>query len=340
MLQTVIFSAVGLAALGAFLVTLLFAQRLRLAQRERTRLKLADQLRPWAIALVEGEIQIENLPSLNREEVRVLAELLTRYAHNLTGTAREHIATYFESSGGVAQELKTLKNRSTWKRATAAYTLGNMASSTAIPGLLEALNDGKREVRSVAARSLGQLQAEHSVQALVEAISTTAVPRTIAGQALLKIGPAAIPELSRLIQHPDEGVRATAIELAGLLGDVANEDLLLERLRDDSAEVRAQAAETLGRIGAEHATVALKESLKDRIPSVRAAVAHSLGVVGDRSATSALAAQAREDQFDAAQAAARSIARIDPDFLLKASDDSLLSDHLKEARDLMKARVI
>jgi HEAT repeat protein len=128
------------------------------------------------------------------------------------------------------------------------------------------------------------------------------------------------------------------IELIGLVGDAADAPLVSEGLHDSSAEVRAKATRALGRLGAAEAAAELRATLDDRIPYVRATAAIALGMIGDRDAAAALLAQAREDQFDPAQAAARALARIDTRLLWESARRLGQGPHVAEAADLTAVR--
>lgn len=327
-------AAAGLAASGAVFVAILLLRRLHLARAERVRLDAEARVRPVALALVHGE-PVELRPLGNRD-AQVLASLVARLARSLAGEPRRHVGAFFEASGALARELRALRRRAAWRRATAAYALGDMASFEAVPALLEALDDREREVRAAAARSLGRLGAVEAVEPLVFALVEGKVPRAVAGQALLAIGPAALTALRPLVQHAEADVRASAIELVGLLGDASDEPLLAGRLRDTSAEVRAKTCRALGRLAAEEAASELAHALSDRIPFVRANAAAALAALGDRAVVPALLAQARDDPFfEAARAAAHAAARLDP-VAVRAASRQADAPLLHEAADLLE----
>jgi HEAT repeat protein len=167
---------------------------------------------------------------------------------------------------------------------------------------------------------------------LVEALARRRLPAMVAGQALLSIGAAALPDLERMVANEDDAVRAAAIELIGFIGNATQADLLIERLRDPSAEVRAKAARALGRLGAAEAATGLRNSLRDRIPFVRVAAARALGAIGDQASVPALIELADGEHFDVARASAMAVARIAPTALDEAARRSA-SPHLLEALD-------
>ena len=249
-------TAVVLSAGGAVFVAVLALRRIQLARHERRSSGAESRLRPVALALVEGEST--ELGPATEFDHEVLAKLLARYGRRLHGTARAHIADFFERRGLIDVELARLRSRRAWRRATAAFALGDMASERAIPHLVDALGDRERDVRSAAARSLGRLAAVPAVEPLVYALSARRIPWAVGAQALLAIGPAALPALRDLESRAEAGVRAAAVELVGLLGDASDGVALRERLRDSSADVRARAAVALGRLGAAQAAADLR----------------------------------------------------------------------------------
>lgn len=323
-------SAVALASVVAIFLAVLTARRVLLVRREAVRRAADDRLGPLALELLSGEV--EN-PGLSAAETDALGRVLARYSRELAGEGSRAIATFFEASGGVDRELAGLTHRRAWRRATAAFTLGDMASDRAVPALLGALDDTDRSVRAAAARSLGRLGASESVAPLLRALVVREVPYVTAAHALLAIGAVALPSLVGLTADPDAAVRAHAIELIGWLGDASEGPLLSKHLRDPSAEVRAKAAGALGRLGAAEATGQLCNVLdQDRIWYVRVAAAEALGVVGDVAAAESLLHAARSDSFETARAASAAVGVVDPGALAAAAD---AGSHLREAADLV-----
>lgn len=334
-LDAVVWAALTLTAAGSLCVYLLALRRLYLMRSERRRRAGEERLTNVAAALADGDRGQRD--SLSEPELELVAELLTRYSRQLTGEARSNIAAFFERHGLVAREIAHLHHRHPWRRARAAFLLGDMCSPQALAPLLGALEDSSRDVRSAAARSLGHLGSRAAVEPLVRALVERRVPRAVGGQALLNLGSEALDPLRPLVLDAEAGIRATAVELVGLLGDAADARLLTSRLRDSAAEVRAKAARALGRLGADEATIDLREALGDRIAFVRANAAVALSLVGDRASAPALLEVARNDEFDPAQAAARALSRLYPEFLWSAARDRTSGPHLAEAADLTAA---
>jgi HEAT repeat protein len=324
-----------LFASGVVFVLVLTVRRSYVGYEGRRRSRLVGELRPVAVAFVEADGE-EALPEYRGLEAEVFAELLGGYARLLHGEAHERIAAYFEATGDVDEQLRRLHSRRTWKRATAAFMLGDMSSGRAVPQLLEALDDRARPVRMAAARSLGRLEAVEAIEPLIAAGVAGRLPQDVTGLALFDLGPAAVPRLVELSESDEPAIRASALELMGLVGEAGDAAPVLRRLSDPSAAVRAASADALGRLGAGEARDALIRALEDRIPGVRAAAARALGQTGSRRAVDVLLPIARSDAFEPAQAAAEALALIDPARVVSAAADPDAGPHLREAADLVR----
>jgi HEAT repeat protein len=316
---------------GAMLfLLLLVGRRSWIAYEAKRRDTAVAALRPAAIELIEN---VAEPPSLRGRDAEVFAELLGGYSLVVRGAPRERIAAYFESTGAVEEQLALLGSRRAWRRATAAFTLGDMGSARAVPPLLGALDDKRRAVRSAAARSLGRIGSEDAIEPLITAGVERRIPRDVVSLALFDIGPPAVAKLLELTRHDRPLVRATAVELVGYLGDAHDAEPLPAMLRDTSADVRAAAAGALGRLGASPARDALVEALDDRVPTVRVAASRALGQIGGRRALDGLLRVARTDVHEPASAAAGAAARIDPALVVHAADQPGAGPYLREAAD-------
>ena len=118
---------VALAFVGAalLLLVLLASRRTVLARRDRRYAEGERRVRPLAIALVEG--QNGEQPALSSADQAVLADVLRRYSRKLTGDADARVAAYFRDKPAVRVALRDLRGRRMWRRAAAAYRLGDMA---------------------------------------------------------------------------------------------------------------------------------------------------------------------------------------------------------------------
>ena len=326
-------AAFALSACSIVMLAVLVTRRWELARRARHRHDVDERLKPVALELLHSGAEPPG--DLRREEKEALADLLGRYARKVRGPTHDHIVEYFTREGTVEAEQCELQSaRAAWRRASAAFRLGDIGSDAALPALIAALRDRDREVRIAAVRSLGRLRLPAAGAELVAAAADGRAPDALVRWALLQIGPPVVPELRSLLAGGEDRERAAALELIGLLGSPSDAAALEAALRDSSAMVRAQAARALGRLGGERQLPALLDALEDRIPAVRACAATSLGYLRDRRALEALAAHSSDDaSFEVAQESARALARID----VHSADEQAKrtgSVHLREAVDL------
>ena len=334
MLEALGIAALLLTGVSATFLVALVVRRIVLARDERRRTAMEQRLRPLALELV-ADNDIE-LPPLTKDELALLAEVIGRYSRRVSGDARDRIARYFTGTEAYLEERRALRDRRAWRRAAAAYRLGDMACRHAGPLLVDALEDRDADVRASAARSLGRLGYERAAGPLLLVLVRGRVARAIAFRAVLDLGAPALPELRWLARAADPAVRAGAVELIGWLGEASDVDLLVGAIDDSSPEVRARSAAALGRLAETEGAAALTRALNDRMYFVRLHAARALGQVGEQRAVHRLLQIARDDRFEAARAAADAVATIDPDALLAAAELPDAGPHLHEAADLLR----
>lgn len=336
-MKAVSIAAVVLTVMSLAFLVLLLVRRYLVDRSENRRLATEQRMRPLALELIAG--RSDALPELDTAESDVLASLMARYARNLTGEARKRITDFFEKSGLADQEMRMLRSRRSWRRACAAWALGDMRTSAAERELLRVLEkDSSREVRTCAARSLGKLHSVDAVRPLLVTLTDHSVPRIVGAEAIREIGPPAVPALRELCNGPNRDMRAAALELLGYVGDADCAPSLIDAMINSRDEVRLHAVRALGRLGAADGTKVLRRALSDTSESVRAAAAQALGRVRDRECVEALLAQATDDTFDASRAAAQALAAIDPRLVLNLATDGVPSIHLLEAADMIRIR--
>jgi hypothetical protein len=328
-IRDLVAAILALAFAGTIGIVVIATERVLIARREQE--SAERRLTPAALAVVFDDAAA--FPTLSREDAVIFAGLLGGLSARVRGASRKRIALYFERNGHVSQAIDALSARRSWRRAGAAYALGDMGSAAAVHPLIGALDDGARDVRAAAARSLGLLGEPVAVEPLVQALSSRRIPRGVVCQAVLALGAQAVPRLVPLLTDVDAEVRATATELIGLLGGAREAEQLVGRLGDTSAAVRGRAALALGRLGASEAYSGLDGTLGDRAPAVRAAAAEALGLIGNALAFRPLREVARNDVYEPARAAAYALARLAPDLLQQAAAEPGAGEFLREAAE-------
>lgn len=327
----------GLAFAAVAWTAVFLSARAYTTHRDRNHDKEINRMRPLALAVVEDE-EAPDVSGLTRGEVDALATLIARYGRQLRGDARERLSAFFLNAGLVDRERRELRARNAWRRATAAFALGDMAAMSAVPDLLVALDDRDRAVRMAAARSLGLIGASEAADPIVESVTAARIPWLVGGQALLDIGPTAAPALRAAADDVASPARARAIELLGFVGDAADARSVLDALASESPDIRERGARAIGRLGARDAVVSLRRLLDDPVPAVAAAAASSLAALGDRAAVPDLVRLARDGAFEAARAAAAAAVAIDPRAVDEAARLPGAGAFLGEAADLAALR--
>ena len=108
--------------------------------------------------------------------------------------------------------------------------------------------------------------------------------RTLAVDALGRIGPRAIDALAGAIRDPSTEVRLAAADALGRIPDNRATTPLIEALQDSDEEVRAVVARSLGRIGDSDGFIPLISALMDPDAGVRASAEKALGSFGEKAA--------------------------------------------------------
>jgi len=113
------------------------------------------------------------------------------------------------------------------------------------------------------------------------------------------------------LRDPDAGIRVSAVQALGRIGDATHADRVTAALGDDEATVRASAAFALGLLGAPDGVDALLDLVRDEDESVRGRVADALGLIGDPRAEGALLNLMEDDQTTVVASACYAVAGFD-----------------------------
>lgn len=169
-------------------------------------------------------------------------------------------------------------------RILAIRSLGVLRMHAALDTLLDKLGtEQSPAVRSQIAETLGAFPEDHVLDALVE-ILPDADPWLEAAilQALVIMGPAAIPALCALLQHAEVLRRCQAARCLGVIATPAViEPLVVALTRDHNQDVRKHAILALGRINDPRSIDVLRMHLHDDNPMIRTKAAIALGEMGD-----------------------------------------------------------
>lgn len=324
-------TSVALALLNVLIAGVVIGNRFLVRSRQRRYTSALQRLRPAVLEWMEGDGVV--LPRLEGIEQRALLDLLGKFGRSLRGDQRRRVAD-LALAGGYTHDLAVAAtSRRPWRRAAAAYRLGDIGSGDA-ELLVALLGDDDRRVRNAAARSLGRQGALEGVEPIVVALATGRVARAIGGQALLDIGSPAADGLAQLLDSRIREVRATAAELLGRLGGPEHARILAQQLNHPDAEVRVAVVRALGRLGGRAAARSVAELLDDPVAYVRAAAATATARLGGAAELDKLITMAIEDEFLPANAAAGAATELDPGRVVRAAA-ATGAPHLVEAADLV-----
>ncbi|HEX4147222.1 MAG TPA: HEAT repeat domain-containing protein [Pirellulales bacterium] len=171
-------------------------------------------------------------------------------------------------------------------RQTIIEALVHSGARHAVPSLLQKLEDGLLEVRLAAVTALGRLGDSRAVQPLLIKLDdehSNVVVGAIGALELLRDSRAVGPLISRL-GDARAAVRAAIVEALGALGDKGAVPPLVARLRDEDSSVRGAAAKSLATLADERAVVPLFTTLHDVDAGVSLAAIDALARLGDERA--------------------------------------------------------
>jgi len=155
-------------------------------------------------------------------------------------------------SAGAGQIAKLLADAEPETRRLAAQQIARLRGLEAAPLLLRALGDDDWRVRKEATLVAPSIDARGSLIEALRAALDDKVNiglRNAAVEAMIAIGPDALPAAIDALRSLDEDGRKLAVEVLAGLPDVRGTIALAEALRDTDPNVRVAAAEALGRGG-------------------------------------------------------------------------------------------
>ncbi|GEM_PF-1143315 len=294
---------------------LIFGRFIRRA-REARRTRLAAPARRLLLAVTAGDddpVLADSLVELDAENWRAVEPTAVGLLGKLRGEAHAALVEILVRRGVADRAVRDLRHRRPVRRAAAAEVLGHVGRRETAPAIAALLTDADSDVRAVAARALGRIGDPVSAVPLLRSLSgRRSVPPQPVAQALMRLGSAAQPALETALYQADELVRATAIEVLGLVGAISATGLVEYTLRaDPSVEVRVRAAGALGRLGTRSALAPLLSAVEPVRPAaLRAAATRALGDIGSVAATSALAVLLGDPQHAVAHNAAYALLRL------------------------------
>jgi HEAT repeat protein len=198
-------------------------------------------------------------------------------------------------SGGYSQQLAIL----------ALSRIGD----SAVEALAGTLTDQRPLARWAAARALGRMGSPRATKPLLSALADEEFSvRDAAAQGLVRIGPAAVSDLSEALKHQRDANRQMITETLGRIGGPEATLRLTELLADEDPQTRRAAIDSLGRIGAS-AISALINALSQSDWQTRAGAVDAIVRIGEP-AVERIAALLTEETGDLHAFASQALQRI------------------------------
>ena len=186
--------------------------------------------------------------------------------------------------------IAQLKDKTPKLRAKAAFTLGAKRIKSAVPALIDALNEKDVAVLQYVIHALGNIGDKSAVPALFNMPANKDRKirlSVIVAFAKLKAR-SAVPLFLKASQDKDKEIRTYAIIALCQINDKTAVPVLIKAMKHENAKIRGSVATALGEIGDKSAVPALVDALKDDVYIVRGIAAGVLGDMGDESVVPAL----------------------------------------------------
>jgi len=137
-----------------------------------------------------------------------------------------------------------------WGLRVLAQLPSALGSSRQAEWLVPFLNDPAREVRQCAALGLAIKPDESAIQPLVQALSDEdSMVSSLAVNALVKIGKAAVPDLIEVVKRASQSARIQALRALAEIKDHRAIPVMMKVMEEDSALLQHWAKEGLDRLG-------------------------------------------------------------------------------------------
>jgi HEAT repeat protein len=190
-------------------------------------------------------------------------------------------------------------------RVAVVGALASIQVNAAVPGLVTALQDASEEVREVATAELVQRQSDDVARWLGRALASRTL-RYTALEVLTRMGATAVEPLVDLLVA-GKGVRHA---IGAALNKMTGPDTFTAELSVMDAERRIRAVHALAAMGGATAVDALIRTLSDPEPEVRLRAAEFLGQLGDGAAGTELERAEYDPVPEVAAAARTALARV------------------------------
>lgn len=266
--------------------------------------------------------------------------------------ARRRAREALDEYGFVARQCAgLLLATDAFERTSAARSLGDIKSPSALPFLLEALYDSETIVRNQAVVSIGELKLPAAIGALLDiARKHPDVPSALLSRTLSACSVEGLDFFDTVLAEPSQlgaGAGSIVDEITHLeptsivedLPDTSDDERLtqaLAALSSNDAEVRSEALKALGQFRVRSAVNALADLARhDSEPNIRSLAITGLGVINHESVFPAVLIGMADETREVRAAAARSLNRLSFDRadayvrVIETSDDETICNVAK-----------
>ncbi len=208
--------------------------------------------------------------------------------------------------------IEALENGTEPIRESAAKTMGAFRDLSTVEALIRRLNDSNASVRGACGSALGLLRAVKAIRPLIPLLDDPyADVREAASEALGKIGTVeVIKHCAPFLKHAKTEVRQAAVQCLGLIMDPRVTSHLISALDNSDRNVRRFAAHILGNRKIPQAAKPLVMALLDEDWQVRKSAASALGNLRDPRCIEALLDSLKDENIWVRYAAATALGRI------------------------------
>jgi HEAT repeat protein len=200
---------------------------------------------------------------------------------------RSSVPPYVPVEPAVIRGLaKALQDEDEDIRVEAAFALGILNGTEALPNLNASIKDPEPSVRGAAATAIGKIGTAEDGKALIPLLADDSA--AVRNRALQAIGVLKVPEAGPALRQMFEANRrretgVKALAALSRIGDGGQRDLFQELVQDADTERKRLAVEGLGRISDQSRLGAFKKDYqRERNDELRLAYAFALTLLGDR----------------------------------------------------------
>lgn len=322
------FSSIGLAYVFIYLclgmiaagIILLFRMKIKHNAEQRDIERYTEKHRDYFVYVqshLYDEVKLELPPgNLKPLERRVIQDKFMEWIDQFKGEAQGKLLGLCREAGFVEEDIRALSSMSYSRRIEAAFRLGGMRASEAVPSLAKLMErntynpqtiivaraiaksaEHEEQIRTMLSRLLSYGKPIHHLAAdilLETRLDATALIGKLLedeNPGLVKVGlvamwgqavPAVVPALGRLVGSEQKDVRAEAVKLYLTSNPVLKDETIAQLMHDQAWEVRAATAKALGPLHAVGSIPLLSAALQDESWHVRQNSAASLALLGEQ----------------------------------------------------------